>query len=138
MGGISFRILFVESKINEIIIEPNKVDKIKKEIENRNKLIRKRINNDSNDEFKEYILDDEKEIENENENEIESENENENNNKNNHSYVLKNKNNDSYDLRSVSQHSRAHTDILNRGNNNKGNNSNSMSPKKTALGYNRP
>ena len=48
MGGISFRILFVESKINEIIIEPNKVDKIKKEIENRNKLIRKRINNDSN------------------------------------------------------------------------------------------
>ena len=138
MGGISFRILFVESKINEIIIEPNKVDKIKKEIENRNKLIRKRINNDSNDEFKEYILDDEKEIENENENEIESENENENNNKNNHSYVLKNKNNDSYDLRSVSQYSRAHTDIINRGNNNKGNNSNSMSPKKTALGYNRP
>ena len=134
MAGISFRILFVESKINEIIMEPKKIDKIKKEISNREQLKIKRINHDSNDEFNEGILDND-EIETVNENDKEIDFDYEDNNKNNLSEILKHKKNENYELKSVSEESKAHTEIINKGNKN---NENNMSPKKTALGYIRP
>ena len=136
MAGISFRILFVESKINEIIIEPKKVEKIKKEIDNNiDKAKRKRINIDSKDEFNEYIFDNETERENENEKENDFD---DRDNNNNLTQIIKHKKNDNYELNSVSEDSRAHSEIMNKGNNNNENNNNNMSPKKTALGYIRP
>ena len=135
MAGISFRILFVESKINEIIIEPKKVEKIKKEIDNIDKAKRTRINIDSKDEFNEYIFDNETERENENEKENDFD---DRDNNNNLTQIIKHKKNDNYELNSVSEDSRAHSEIMNKGNNNNENNNNNMSPKKTALGYIRP
>ena len=135
MAGISFRILFVESKINEIIIEPKKVEKIKKEIDNIDKAKRTRINIDSKDEFNEYIFDNETERENENDKENDFD---DRDNNNNLTQIIKHKKNDNYELNSVSEDSRAHSEIMNKGNNNNENNNNNLSPKKTALGYIRP